>query len=326
MRPTIAAPAKPRRRLTLFRPAYALLAFGALTAGSTWLWFGQGLFIPRLAGLLLMGGLGLSAAGAAVALLRRRRPLVALALFLAMAVALPLLILVAYRMKTGVPILMHDGAYQTEEAIRFVLSGQNPYGRDYSRTSMRLWHWYVNTPLDPSLFHYVYYPATFLLPLPFAALSFALHLPFDVRLVWLGAIGVGGWALWAMPWRWEWRYVALCALFLDPLFYFPQGRNDILWLAGITLGLLAFSRGRLRLAALAFGAALAFKPFAVFFAILIAVAIVRRCGGRRPLRTAGILAGLAVPAALTIGPFFLWNPAAFWADTVAFVAGTDPHS
>ncbi|HYM50762.1 MAG TPA: hypothetical protein VET65_09365, partial [Candidatus Limnocylindrales bacterium] len=197
---------------------------------------------------------------------------------------------------------------------------------DYSRTSMRLWHWYVNTPLDPSLFHYVYYPATFLLPLPFAALSVALHLPFDVRLVWLGAIGVAGWALWAMPWRWEWRYVALCALFLDPLFYFPQGRNDILWLAGITLGLLAFSRGRLRLAALAFGAALAFKPFAVFFAILIAVAIVRRCGGWRPLRTAGILAGLAVPAALTIGPFFLWNPAAFWADTVAFVAGTDPHS
>src|SRR5438445_1767362 len=133
-------------------------------------------------------------------------------------------------------------------------------------------------------------------------------------------------ALLGMPWRWEWRYVALCALFLDPFFFLAQGRNDVLWLGALTLGVLAASRGRPLLAALGLGIAFAFKPFAVFFLALEAVALLRTTGAARPAATAKALALLALPALLTIAPFWLWNPHAFWADTVAFVSGSDPRS
>jgi hypothetical protein len=122
------------------------------------------------------------------------------------------------------------------------------------------------------------------------------------------------------------RFVALAALFLNPFFYFPQGRNDILFLAPLTLGVLAWARGKPRLAALAFGMAFAFKPFALFFLPCVAVALWPRCGPAidRVRRLAIIAGALLVPAAITMGPFFLWNAQAYWTDTVSFVAGTIP--
>jgi len=119
----------------------------------------------------------------------------------------------------------------------------------------------------------------------------------------------------------------LAALFLDPFFYLAQGRNDILFLAPIVLGVLAWERDRPMLAALAFGAAAAFKPFAVFLLPLLALLVWRRSRAERwsTARQLSVLAGLILPGLLTIAPFFLWNPGAYWADTVSFVSGSDPH-
>jgi hypothetical protein len=313
-------------RRALFRPLPAFFLFGAVTVASNWLWYGGGPFLPRGVGLALTLALVLTAAGVLLALARGRGQLAAMTLLVVAAVALPAVALIVVRLRTGAPLLMHDGAYQTEEAIRFLLAGRDPYGQDYALTSMRLWHWYVNQPIDPALFHYVYYPATFLLPLPFAAAARALALPFDLRIVWLVAMAAGAWALLEMPWRWEWRFVTICALFLDPFFFMAQGRNDVLWLGALTLGTLAAARGRTLPAALGLGVAFAFKPFAVFFLALQAVALMRSPGRSRPTLTAVALALLALPALLTMAPFWLWNPHAFWADTMAFVAGSDPRS
>ncbi|HLB78114.1 MAG TPA: hypothetical protein VJO72_13865, partial [Candidatus Dormibacteraeota bacterium] len=38
------------------------------------------------------------------------------------------------------------------------------------------------------------------------------------------------------------------------------------------------------------------------------------------------LAVLLLPLAASAAPFLWWNPAAYWDDTVSFVAGTDPRS
>jgi hypothetical protein len=129
-----------------------------------------------------------------------------------------------------------------------------------------------------------------------------------------------------LPWRWDHRFVALGALFLNPFFYFPQGRNDILFLAPLTLGVLAWAREKPRLAALAFGVAFAFKPFALFFLPCVAVALWPRSGPAmdRMRRLAIIGAALFAPAAITMAPFILWNAQAYWTDTVSFVAGTIP--
>jgi hypothetical protein len=311
---------------SLLRPGPCLLLLGAAILASNWVWYGSGIFLGRPAGLALTVA-GLLAFGyAAYGLARGRHQLLALSIFVAAAVLLPTLALLLLRSVRGAPLLMHDGAYQTEEAIKLLMAGRDPYGVDYSQTSMRLWHWYVNQPLDSSLFHYVYSPLTFLVGVPFALVAQLLAIPFDFRLVLILAAVAAAGALLRLPWRWELRYVALAALFLDPFFYFPQGRNDILFLAPLTLGVLAWARGRPRLAALAFGVAFAFKPFALFFLPCVAVALWPRSGPMidRARRLAVIGGALLVPAAITMGPFVLWNAHVYWTDTVSFVAGTIP--
>ncbi|MDQ6711692.1 MAG: hypothetical protein M3Z28_00670, partial [Candidatus Dormibacteraeota bacterium] len=85
-------------------------------------------------------------------------------------------------------------------------------------------------------------------------------------------------------------------------------------------------RGKPRLAALAFGIAFAFKPFALFFLPCVAVALWPRSGPliERARRAAIIAIALVAPAAITITPFLLWNAPAYVTDTVSFVAGTIP--
>src|SRR2546430_14216627 len=87
---------------------------------------------------------------------------------------------------------------------------------------MRLWHWYVNTPIDPSLYHYVYPPAVFLLPLPAYALAHSVGVPFDVRLVDLLVAVVAAGAIIKLPWRWEWRGPGFAPPLLPPLFFPPH--------------------------------------------------------------------------------------------------------
>jgi Glycosyltransferase family 87 len=311
---------------TMLRPGPSLLVLGAAILASNWVWYGSGIFLGQLAGLALTLA-GIVAFGyAAYCLNRRRHQLLALSILIAAAVLLPALALIALRWSTGAPLLMHDGAYQTEEAINLIAAGHDPYGVDYSQTSMRLWHWYVNQPLDSSLFHYVYSPLTFLVGWPFSLVSRALAVPFDFRIVLILAAVAAGGGLLILPWRWDLRYVAVAALFLDPFFYFPQGRNDILFLAPLTLAVLAWARGKPRLAALAFGIAFAFKPFALFFLPCVAIALWPRSGPvlDRARRLAIIGAALLAPAAITMSPFLLWNAHAYWTDTVSFVAGTIP--
>ena len=311
---------------TLLRPGPSLLLLGAAILASNWVWYGSGIFLGQAAGLALtIAGL-LGFGYAAYSLVRGRHQLRAFSIFIVAAVLLPALTLIALRSTTGMPLLMHDGAYQTEEAIKLVVAGHDPYGVDYSQTSMRLWHWYVNQPLDSSLFHYVYSPLTFLLGVPFFVIARLLAIPFDFRIVLILAALAAGGGLLRLPWPWDLRYVALAALFLDPFFYFPQGRNDILFLAPLTLGVLAWARGKPRLAALGFGVAFAFKPFALFFLPCVAIALWPRSGPvlDRGRRLAILGAALLAPAALTMGPFLLWNAPAYWTDTVSFVAGTLP--
>src|SRR2546423_9894793 len=168
---------------TLLRPGPSLLVLGAAILASNWVWYGSGIFLGQRAGLALtIAGL-LGFGYAAYGLVRGRHELLALSIFIVVAVLLPALALLALRSTTGAPLLMHDGAYQTEEAIKLVVAGQDPYGVDYSLTSMRLWHWYVNQPVDSSLLHYVYSPLTFLIGVPFFVGARLLAIPFDFRIV-----------------------------------------------------------------------------------------------------------------------------------------------
>jgi hypothetical protein len=312
----------------VYRPGPVLLLFGGITLASNLVWYGTGLFIGRPAGAVLTLVGVATWLLALVALRRRRRELATLGAFILAAVAVPAVGLMALRWRTGAPILLHDGAYQTEEAMRLLLAGRDPYGMDYTQTSMAHWHWYVNLPLDPALFHYVYNPLTFLTAIPFQAIASLAHVPFDFRVVLLVAAAAAGLSIKALPWRWELRFVALCALFLDPFFYLPQGRNDILFLCALIAGVLAWSLGRPVPAAWGFGIALAFKQFSLFFMAPLVVALLEQRSRARLSTPAALaaVAGLVLPFGLTVLPFLVWNAGAYWTDTVGVVTGTAPHS
>jgi hypothetical protein len=314
--------------LLLFRPGPALLLFGGATLASNWLWFGSGLFLGPAVGAIVVAAtvLGLLVAGGA--LLARRAQLVSASFLVGAAVGIPSLALIGYRLHTGVPLLFQDGTYQIEEAMRFLLRGQDPYGMNYALTSMGRWHWYVNSSPNPGLFHYPYFPLTFLLPLPLFALAQLAHIGFDVRFVILAAAAAALLFLGALPWRWDRRYVVLLALFCDPFFYLPEGRSDILFLAALVAGVWAWEKERPILAALAVGISLAVKAFALFYIPLLALALLLRSGppATRRMLALRLGAACALPILLTTLPFLLWHPSAFWADTVGFYNGTDPHS
>jgi len=105
---------------TLLRPGPSLLLLGAAILASNWVWYGSGIFLGQRAGLALtIAGL-LGFGYAAYGLVRGRHQLLALSIFIVAAVLLPALALLALRSTTGAPLLMHDGAYQTEEAIKLI--------------------------------------------------------------------------------------------------------------------------------------------------------------------------------------------------------------
>jgi uncharacterized membrane protein len=90
----------------------------------------------------------------------------------------------------------------------------------------------------------------------------------------------------------------------------------------VLLALTLLARGHPTLSAGVLGVAVALKPFAwvaVPFFLLVLVIRWRTQHSRSEVATS--LAALAVVPALTILPFFVANPAAFWTDTVLYTSG-----
>jgi len=67
-------------------------------------------------------------------------------------------LLILLRQATGPASYTHDGGViQTEEALKYVLAGKNPYIEDYVNTPMAEWAWttrrpFITIPISPGLF------------------------------------------------------------------------------------------------------------------------------------------------------------------------------
>jgi len=91
-------------------------------------------------------------------------------------------LLILLRQATGPASYTHDGGViQTEEALKYVLAGKNPYVEDYVNTPMAEWGLDYKT----ALYHYPYLPWTFLFSVPFYLVSQAVLGWYDQRFVYL---------------------------------------------------------------------------------------------------------------------------------------------
>jgi len=235
----------------------------------------------------------------------------------------PTLRAVVERPRIGVT-MEHDGLLQIESAIDRLLSGRPIYGVDWSNTPMASFPWNLTAGPNPALHHLAYLPLTVLVGVPFRLLTRALGLPFDYRIVLIAFALVGLLAIGTLPIAPGRRIMLITAIFVSPLItlYLWAGRNDVEFLAVVLLSLALLSRGHPIPAALALGVAVALKPFA-WLAVPFLLLVLASRWRARPLRHEVVLslAALGLAPALTILPFFIANPPAFWTDVVLYASG-----
>ena len=218
------------------------------------------------------------------------------------------------------------GVLVSDEAVRVLLDGRDPYQASYAET---LAHWRIDVegrPADnPLIRHYPYWPGSLALLAAVEAPLRALGRDADPRVLYLLVYCALG--LWLGRWSLRERGhlgVAL-AVCLNPLLlpYLWQGANDVLLVAGMAVAAVALTSRRVVLAGLALGAARSVKlliaPMVVLFGVWLAAEA--RRGRLDRGRAWWAAAATMAPAVVTAVPFLLWHPVDFLTDAVAYHLG-----
>ena len=236
----------------------------------------------------------------------------------------PMLMIVFVRHQSAPYLWAHDGLVQNEIAVRLTLHGQNPYAADFSSTILAQVPFKVGALMDnPALYHYVYLPFTFLLPLPMQALAEATLGWFDQRLLFVGLfMAVLALAASLTP-AGPRRLLVTMSLGLNPLLvtYLIEGRNDVMILFWLVLATALLYRGHWRTSVVALALACVTKHTAWLIVPFFGLYLARtRAGRARRLGQAALIFGLVTGAVLL--PWVLWDSRAFFEDTVGSILGT----
>ena len=216
-----------------------------------------------------------------------------------------------------------DGAVQTEEAAKMLLSGNNPYRIDYQETAFGAFSNQLDgTKSYPGMTHYVYLPGTFLLTAPIQYLSNHLLGWFDVRLIYVSGFIIMLIILCRMvapPYRDLALILIACNPFMARLLLF--GVNDFIVLVGILGAVYFLQRGKLSLSSVLLGLALVTKQSAWIFLpfYLIAVSAIHRSIPWKK-RFEALWPGI-VTVLLAIVPFMIWSLPDFIDDVWRFPNG-----
>jgi hypothetical protein len=277
----------------------------------------------------------------------RRGKWVALSAILITALLLPTVKLILLRDQSGPASYTHDGGViQTEVTIRYFLQGRNPYVEDYVATPMAEWGL---SKYRTALYHYPYLPWTFVSATPFYLLGSALG-HYDQRWLYLALMAI---ALALAPRLTDdprAQLALVAALGLNPVMNLDLtfGQNDAFVLCWVIFSLAAWSSWRraraqgragrawLAVSAVCYGLACASKPTAWFFAPFYALLLLAdqdaaawRAGlWHNSGRAVRLLLARGwptlVPFVLLIGPYLLWDAAAFYDDVWRWSNGQGP--
>ena len=268
--------------------------------------------------------------GAALTLFRRRSwPAWAgagLALIVALLLLLPSTLLsVGLRDATEPWFFTNDSTYQIELGGDLLLDGDNPYGHDYRGSGLERFYTFDGSvservlERERALDHYAYFPGT----LVTAAVWRVLPEPLDDYRVFILLCTLATFVaafLFRAPLGWQ---LALGALLVaNPIAIRSAwfGQNDAPSLLLLVLAFGLASRSRLGWAAASLAGAVLLKQFAIVALPFLALMLVKQGVGRGELRRAGLV--FAAVLAVVILPFLIWDPVAFYEDTVKYGAGT----
>jgi hypothetical protein len=245
-----------------------------------------------------------------------RVKLVALWLAIIAFVIIPTGLAILYRHKTFPYLYIHDGAIQTEEAIKFLLAGKNPYAESYATTPMGQWPFHEpGVSRNPALDHLPYLPFTFLSAIPLYLTAQITLGWYDQRLVYLLMFVVMLPMLLQLGRTPRDKLAAVMVVALNPLFvpFFIEGRNDIVVLFWLVGAMLLLQQRRIGWAGVFIACAAASKQTAWFllpFFVLYVLDPATRKNWRELITRARTLLPAILLFALVIVPFLIWNASA----------------
>lgn len=232
------------------------------------------------------------------------------------------------RSQTAPVFGVHDIILQQEAAMRFLLSGKNPYKETYFGTPLASWHYDESgkTAINPALYHFVMPPWYLLFPLPIYAVSIPIVGYFDGRMALL--VTLAGLLFVLSKW-FKKRPIALLAITLTALSpatinYFIEGRSDIFALFWFIWSLYLLEKKQLFWSSVIFGLALMSKQ-TIWFAVPFYLALlwVER---KKDIPSTFLYGGIAAIVSLLVaGPFLLWDFRAFFDSTVWYLSGNTAH-
>ena len=250
------------------------------------------------------------------------------------ALALPTVKLILLREQSGPASYTHDGGViQTEATIDFLLAGKNPYVEDYVNTPMAEWGF---SEFRTALYHYPYLPWTFVFSAPFRLIGNALGY-YDQRWLYLGLMLIALALAPQLAFTHRAKLGIVATLALNPVMNLDIifGQNDVFVFCWMLFSLVAWDMWRKRrqasnnaagwllVSTLCYGLACASKPTAWFFAPFYALLlVVDQSGGAwrwasawQAMRTVVVRGWPALAVfLLVVGPYVLWDPAAFYDD------------
>lgn len=218
---------------------------------------------------------------------------------------------------------LHDGAFQTEVALRYLVHGKNPYAESYFGTGLER-YFLGNAPENPALHNFVYFPVVLLTALPFFLLTSATFAWFDQRLVLLiffliALVGVTQVTGDPMKKR---LLLILVGLNFYTVEFLQTGRNDILVFSLLVLAIVSLKAAKIGLAGVFLALACAAKPSAWFFLPFLSIFI---SGGISWRANVDLWLRKMIPFWLTcvlvMLPFLIWDAGAFWRSTVDYSFG-----
>ncbi|MCS7285768.1 MAG: hypothetical protein RMK30_07260 [Anaerolineae bacterium] len=227
------------------------------------------------------------------------------------------------RHQAGPASYTHDGGViQTEEAIKLLQAGKNPYVEDYTDTPMAEWGLDYKT----ALYHYPYLPWTFLFPWPFYRIFEASLGWYDQRFVYLVLFVLTLIMVSFFVPKPENRLKLVAVLGLNPIMGSDVifGQNDSFVLFWLVLSLWFLVKVKTKVGEIASAVFLALacasKPTAWFFVPFYFFYLWREKGETRALLYPIVAFALAFLVIVT--PFFLWDPEAMVDDVWRWAAGT----
>lgn len=249
-------------------------------------------------------------------------------------VVIPTINLVAARHYTGPSTYAHDGAVvQTEEAVKFLLKGENPYSITYENTPVRdavnpvIWERY-GLKENPVLYHFPYPPLTFLASIPLYTVFTTTMGWYDQRFIYLILFVATLILAYKLSEDAVSKLSIVIVLALNP-FAVPgmkEGMNDILllfWIIAIVY-LLKVNRTILASSALAIACGskqMAWVMVPFFFMYLYTV---RKTWIREFLFSKEMAAFAAVTICIFL-PFLIWDSHALISDILSFHSGKTEH-